>query len=54
MKEYSKPIAEKIEFSYKEQVVASSYTGLYWADYQGGPCTHSTKVPGAVMSGSPN
>lgn len=43
-KNYQKPEAEKVEFDYREQVVAESgFLGYYTADYEGGRCTHDYK-----------
>lgn len=41
-KVYETPYVEKIEFDYKEQVIATSeeYLGQKKADYYGGDCTH--------------
>lgn len=40
MKKYTTPTAEKVEFNYKDQVVASGFIGTHKADYDGGHCTH--------------
>lgn len=41
MKKYVTPVAEKIEFNYKDQVAAASsgrHEGTQWAEFEGGPC----------------
>ena len=47
MKKYVTPTAEKIEFDYKDQVVASGqFIGQLYARYDGGSCESQEPLTG--------
>ena len=42
-KQYEAPVAEKIEFCYRDQVVASTSCKEYWSSPKGSDCTQDSE-----------